>query len=161
MPYNLETKLKHAMRGLAQSVIVVTTAYEGERHAMVVTAVCPVSMDPPSMLVCINRTASAYATLSKGAGFCINVLAAEHEDLARFCSGPVKGEARFDSGIFATDENGLPYVIDAQAKIACVQDGRVSYGTHDVFFGRVSFVRCANVADPLIYVDGRYAFLPR
>ena len=105
MPYNLETKLKHAMRGLAQSVIVVTTAYEGERHAMVVTAVCPVSMDPPSMLVCITRTASAYATLSKGgfASTCWRRSRGFGTVLQRASQA-----SRFDSGIFATTRMVCP-----------------------------------------------------
>jgi flavin reductase (DIM6/NTAB) family NADH-FMN oxidoreductase RutF len=155
----LEAQLKLAMRGLAQSVVVVTTAMRGERHAMAATAVCPVSMEPPSMLFCMNRSASAHGILSKGAGFCINLLAMRHVALARLCSGPIKGEARFESGAFATDEEGVPFLFDAQASISCVQDGCTSYGTHDVFFGRVRHVRVSDVIEPLVYVNGNYSGL--
>jgi flavin reductase (DIM6/NTAB) family NADH-FMN oxidoreductase RutF len=161
MSQQLEQQLKRAMRGLAQSVVVVTTAQNGERHAMAATAVCPVSMDPPSMLICVNRAASAHAILSKGAAFCINLLAARQEDLARLCSGPTKGEARFESGAFAMDGEGVPYVPDAQANIACLQDGRVSYGTHDVFFGKVTSVRVADTIEPLIYINSSYTTVAR
>lgn len=161
MNQEIEHQLKLAMRGLAQSVVIITTAQSGERHAMAATAVCPVSMDPPSMLFCINRTASAHPILSKGAAFCINLLADRHEDLARLCSGPTKGEARFGSGAFATDDEGVPYVLDAQANVMCVQDGRVSYGTHDVFFGKVRSVRVAGAIEPLIYLDGSYVAVAR
>ena len=161
MNQDIEQQLKLAMRGLAQSVVIITTAQSGERHAMAATAVCPVSMDPPSMLFCINRTASAHPILSKGAAFCINLLADRHEDLARLCSGPTKGEARFGSGAFATDDEGVPYVLDAQANVTCVQDGRVSYGTHDVFFGKVRSVRVAGAIEPLIYLDGSYVAVAR
>lgn len=161
MNQEIEHQLKLAMRGLAQSVVIITTAQSGERHAMAATAVCPVSMDPPSMLFCINRTASAHPILSKGAAFCINLLADRHEDLARLCSGPTKGEARFGSGAFATDDEGVPYVLDAQANVTCVQDGRVSYGTHDVFFGKVRSVRVAGAIEPLIYLDGSYVAVAR
>jgi flavin reductase (DIM6/NTAB) family NADH-FMN oxidoreductase RutF len=161
MNQDIEHQLKLAMRGLAQSVVIITTAQSGERHAMAATAVCPVSMDPPSMLFCINRTASAHPILSKGAAFCINLLADRHEDLARLCSGPTKGEARFGSGAFATDDEGVPYVLDAQANVTCVQDGRVSYGTHDVFFGKVRSVRVAGAIEPLIYLDGSYVAVAR
>jgi len=155
----LEQQLKRAMRGLAQSVVVITVAHEGERHAMAATAVCPVSMDPPSMLFCINRTASAHGILSKGAAFCINLLGERHEELAKLCSGPIKGEARFEGGAFAMDEDSVPYVCDAQANIACIQDGRMSYGTHDVIVGKVRSIRVSDVIAPLLYVNGAYAIL--
>jgi flavin reductase (DIM6/NTAB) family NADH-FMN oxidoreductase RutF len=155
----LEAQLKQAMRGLAQSVVVVTTAMRGERHAMAATAVCPVSMEPPSMLFCINRAASAHGILARGASFCINLLATRHEDLARLCSGPVKGEERFESGAFGMDEEGVPFLLDAQASIRCVQDGCTSYGTHDVFFGRVGHVRIGDTIEPLVYVNGGYVRL--
>ena len=160
MTIGLDLALKTAMRGLAQSVVVVTTASDGERHAMSATAVTPLSMDPPSMLFCINRTASAYPILLNGAGFCVNLLARRHENIARLCSGPLKGEARFDNDHFAMDDHGVPFLIDAQASISCVQDGRVAYGSHDVFFGKVRTVRLADKIEPLIYVDGSYTALP-
>lgn len=108
------------------------------------------------MLFCINRTASAYPILLDGAGFCVNLLAMRHEPIARLCSGPVKGEARFENDHFAMDEDGVPYLADAQAGVTCVQDGRVAYGSHDVFFGKVKKVRIAGHIEPLIYVDGIY-----
>ena len=108
------------------------------------------------MLFCINRTASAYPILREGAGFCVNLLAMRHEPIARLCSGPVKGEARFENDHFAMDEDGVPYLTDAQASVTCVQDGRVAYGSHDVFFGKVKTVRIAGQIEPLIYVDGIY-----
>jgi flavin reductase (DIM6/NTAB) family NADH-FMN oxidoreductase RutF len=152
----LEDELKLAMRGLAKSVVIITTALRGERHAMAATAVTPLSMEPPSMLFCINRTASAYPILLDGAGFCINLLAMRHEPMARLCSGPAKGESRFKNINFAMDEDGVPYFADSQASVTCVQDGRVAYGSHDVFFGKVKKVRVGGHIEPLIYVDGVY-----
>jgi flavin reductase (DIM6/NTAB) family NADH-FMN oxidoreductase RutF len=156
MSGTVEDELKLAMRGLAKSVVVITTALHGERHAMSATAVTPLSMEPPSMLFCINRTASAYRILREGAGFCVNLLAMRHEPIARLCSGPLKGEARFDNDHFAMDDEGVPYLIDAQASVTCVQDGRIAYGSHDIFLGKVKTVRIAGHIEPLIYVDGIY-----
>jgi len=156
MSESLEDQLKRAMRGLVKSVVVITTALRGERHAMAATAVTPLSMEPPSMLFCINRTASAYPILLDGAGFCVNLLAIHHEPIARLCSGPLKGEARFENDHFEIDEDGVPYLTDAQSSVTCVQDGRVPYGTHDVFFGKVKTVRIAGKIEPLVYIDGLY-----
>ncbi|HEY0106193.1 MAG TPA: flavin reductase family protein [Rhizomicrobium sp.] len=157
----LEDRLKLAMRGLATSVAVITTALGRERHAMAATAVTPLSMEPPSMLFCINRTATAYSILRQGADFCVNLLGQHHEHVARLCSGPVKGEARFESGIFDMDADGVPYLPDAQASVTCMQDGRMAYGSHDVFFGKVKTVRIAGRIAPLVYVDGAYTGLAR
>ena len=152
-------RLRQAMRGMAQSVVLVTTAFHDRRYAMVATAVCPLSLDPPAMLMCIDRAASAHRALSEGAGFHINLLRAEHEALARLCSGPAKGEERFARNAFAMDGDGLPYLVDAQANIRCVRDRCVSYGTHDVIFGSVKYVRLAQAIEPLLYFDGAYTTL--
>lgn len=156
LPLSIATSLRQAMRGMAQSVVLITTAFDGRRHAMTATAVCPVSMDPPVMLMCINRSASAHTALSRGRAFYINLLAARHELVARQCSGAVKGEERFESGEFSLDEGGLPYLTDAQAVIRCARDGMMSYGTHDAVFGRVESVHVRHDMEPLLYLDGRY-----
>ena len=77
------------------------------------------------------------------------------------CSGAAKGEARFGEGLWERDEDGIPYLADAQASISCVQDGRMSYGTHDIFIGKVKSVRTTDFVRPLVYVDGIYSGIAR
>ncbi|MGE4431375.1 MAG: flavin reductase family protein [Sphingobium sp.] len=154
---DLATALKTAMRGFAQSVVIVTTIDDkGGRYAMAATAVTPLSMDPPSMLICVNRTVSSYAILEGGANFCLNILGAGQEDIARCCGGAAKGEDRFAVGQWETDDHGLPYAVDAQAVIVCHQRQRVSHGSHDIFIGDVQSVRLSGTVDPLVYLDGAY-----
>ena len=126
---SVSEQLKRAMRSLAQSVVVITTAAGGTRHAMSATSVTSVSLDPPSMLFCMNRTASSHPTLAAGAGFCINLLGMHHEPLARLCSGSAKGEARFAEGVWEHDEDGIPYLSDAQASIS-LHSGRADELRH-------------------------------
>lgn len=153
----LDESLRTALRGLAKSVVLITTVDgEGKRHAMAATAVTPVSMTPPSMLFCINRDASSYSTLLNGADFCINILTYSQLELAKLCSGAVKGEARFASGAWMHDELGVPYLDDALATIICCQDQRVPYGTHDIFIGLVRRVAFREGDGPLVYVNGTY-----
>lgn len=153
----LAAKLKGAMRGFAQSVVIITTIDDaGVRYAMAATAVTPLSMDPPSMLICVNRTVSSYKILEGGANFCLNILGVDQQDIARCCGGAAKGEERFATGHWETDEHGLPYAADAQAVISCHQRQRISYGSHDIFIGDVRSVRLADTVDPLIYLDGAY-----
>lgn len=153
----LASALKTAMRGFAQSVVIITTIDDdGARYAMAATAVTPLSMDPPSMLICVNRTVSSYKILEGGANFCLNILGVEQEDVAKCCGGAAKGEERFAVGRWQNDENGLPFLVDAQAAISCHQRERISYGSHDIFIGDVQAVRLSGTTDPLIYLDGAY-----
>ncbi len=152
--------LRNALRHTAQTVAVVTTGGPEARSAMSATAVVPVSMDPPSMLFCVNRGASCFPLFLEGHGFCVNLLAAEHQQLAEQCSGGLKGEARFAAGEFATHPNGVPYLPSALASIFCVQDGRYLYGTHAVVLGKVTEVRLTDKRGPLLYYDGGFRRLP-
>jgi len=143
-----------AMRRLAKAVCIVTTRYEGQRMAMAATAIDSLSFDPPSLLVCINRTASIFPAFSARADFNINILGQAQQHLAERCNGPVKGEARFGEGAWIDDD--VPWLTDAQAVVCCRHDGEFHYGTHGVFVGRVLGIRVHGDVDPLIYADGLY-----
>ncbi|MCP5398664.1 MAG: flavin reductase family protein [Sphingomonas sp.] len=148
-------QLKQALRGFAQTVVIVSTVDSaGERYAMAATAVVPVSMDPPSMLVCINRNASAYGVFASGADFCLNILGANALDIAQGCAMS-SGPDRFKTGDWRMLDN-IPYLAEAQAAIHCSQSKRVSHGSHDIIFGDVLSVQLAETVDPLLYLEGTY-----
>jgi flavin reductase (DIM6/NTAB) family NADH-FMN oxidoreductase RutF len=152
----LRADMLRAMRRLARSVTVISCCDGERRYSMSATAVDSLSTEPPSLLICINRTASIFPPLDAGADFCINVLAAQHQDIAIDCSGRLKGEARFTTGNWQTSGHGVPYLHDAQASLICRQDGRFEYGTHTVFIGQLQQVLMSGEVDPLVYVDGMY-----
>jgi flavin reductase (DIM6/NTAB) family NADH-FMN oxidoreductase RutF len=146
---------KQALRRLASSVSVVTCRQGGRNFAMTATAVSALSMEPPSMLVCVNRSATFHAALSQVDAFAINVLSRAHVVVSRLCSGEAKGEDRFGVGHWDTD-TPAPVLADAQAAIVCRKETEVDYGTHTVFMGRILSIATNGDVDPLIYVDGRY-----
>jgi flavin reductase (DIM6/NTAB) family NADH-FMN oxidoreductase RutF len=149
-------QLRQALRRLAKAVVVITVRHSGQRFAMAATAVSELAMDPPSMLICVNRSASLHLPLSEGARFCINILHSSHQEIANACSGVVKGEARFATGLWRESEHGVPFLADSQASIVCMNDLSVEYGTHRVYMGQVVEVLTDREVDPLVYVDGRY-----
>jgi len=153
----LPLRMRDALRRLAKAVVVITCEQGGTRFAMAATAVSELSMDPPSLLICVNRTASLYAPLSGGANFAVNILHSSHETVSAACSGKLKGEARFEQGQWARSSLGPPYLEDAQASFVCRNERQVDYGTHGIFIGEVVDVLSHGDVDPLIYVDGRYA----
>ncbi|NML08438.1 flavin reductase family protein [Sphingomonas sp. G-3-2-10] len=152
----LSQSTREALRRLAKAVVVITSRHDGTRFAMAATAVNELSMDPPSMLACVNRSASLHPPLDAGAAFCINILHLEQEEVARACGGLMKGEDRFTLGEWGESEDGTPFLASAQANIFCTNEARFSYGTHDVFVGQVSGVTLHGDVNPLVYVDGRY-----
>lgn len=139
-------QLKRALRALAKGVVLIACrSAEGERFVMPATAVVPVSMDPPSMLICVNRTVSAYPALFEGANFSVSILGEHHRPIAEFCTGSVNRSKRFSLGAWHADDDGTPYLGDALAAVICEQTERISCGTHDVIFGRVSRVKVNGV----------------
>jgi flavin reductase (DIM6/NTAB) family NADH-FMN oxidoreductase RutF len=119
------------------------------------TAVSALSMEPPSMLVCINRSAVFHAALNGASEFAINILSRAHVDISRLCSGGASPESRFNVGDWDTLAPA-PVLIDAQAAIVCGKDKALEYGTHTVFMGRIISISVNGDVDPLIYVDGQY-----
>ncbi|MEI9928485.1 MAG: flavin reductase family protein [Sphingomonas sp.] len=152
----LRDAAKAALRRMAKSVTVITCRHEGQRYAMTATAADALSMDPPSMIVSVNRAAMLHAPLAAGADFCVNVLARAHEELARACGGARRGDERFGLGDWVEGPRGVPVLGDAQASFVCQNVVSVGYGTHAVVIGRLIEVRHHVHVDPLVYVDGRY-----
>ena len=151
---DLQQDFKSAMRRLAATVCIVSTADEDGWHGMTATAVTSVSMDPPSVLVCVNTTATLHKVLHSGGRFCINLLRASQESYAgTFSSSKIRGADRFaDHAWKASDEtDGLPYLVEAQSNMFCDIDQAVSYGTHTIFIGRVNSVRNGELVSPLLY----------
>ncbi|MEM7017168.1 MAG: flavin reductase family protein [Pseudomonadota bacterium] len=159
---DLAANLKLAMRRLAATVNVISAIDgEGQRHAMTATAVTSLSAEPPSLLICVNKSASIHDVLQAGAGFCINVLFSEHQELSNVCSGSLEGEARFAVGEWDSETgSNMPYLVDAQANLFCDNDDTKIYGSHTIFIGKIRDVKVREAISPLIYVDGAYAELP-
>lgn len=153
---DLAEQAKLALRRMAKSVNVITCMHEGVRYAMAATAADALSMDPPSMIVSVNRSASLHAPLSAGANFCINVLSRQQEEISRACGGKLKGEERFALGEWLEGVDGVPVLADSQASIVCKNEVSVSYGTHGIFIGKVLQIFQHGEVDPLVYIDGRY-----
>lgn len=155
-PIHVAAALRKGLRSLAKAVVVITCQQDGQRHAMTATAVSELSMDPPSMLICVNKMASLFAPLSQGTDFCINILAAHQADISSLCAGKEKGEARFTIGDWRQSALGHAYLADAQASFFCRNAAKMEYGTHGVFIGEVFEVIDLSPINPLVYMDGRY-----
>ncbi|MRI34026.1 flavin reductase [Endozoicomonas sp. OPT23] len=153
----LRNDMLQSMRRLASSVSVVTAVGDNEKHAMAATSVTSLSMDPPSLLVCVNKSTGMHQALDNGGDFVINVLGNDQQEVSAACGGKLKGEERFTVGNWTETTAGLPYLKDAQSVVVLEQDGRYEYGTHTIFIGKVKEIKNSDDVNPLLYVDGRYA----
>jgi flavin reductase (DIM6/NTAB) family NADH-FMN oxidoreductase RutF len=107
------------MRGIASTVFVITTVDDTGPHGMAASAVISVSMDPPAMLIAVNRNASINPVLTRSGRFCVNVLADGHGHVVVPFSNSARRHERFLGEDWATGEEGLPVLRSAQGAVFC------------------------------------------
>lgn len=146
---------RQAMRRVASTVNVISICVAGEPMGITATAVSPLSMDPPSLLICINRAASLHAPMGDVTHFRVNVLHRDQEGIARMFSDRSQHALRFSAG-WNLDCAVPPRLIDAQASILCRRIDHHQFGTHSIFIGVVEDVALRDDVHPLVYLDGRY-----
>jgi len=151
----LQGDFRKAMRTLASAVSIVSTACDNRRFGMTATAVCSLSMQPPSLLVCVNQSSSLHRPLLSEGRFCINILHADQHDLAHMFSRK-DIEDRFAHGNWKLDDRGVPFVADAQASVFCTVEETYGHRTHSIVVGAVYRAAVRDSVHPLLYQDGRY-----
>jgi flavin reductase len=147
---------RNAMARLGAAVNIVTTDGPGGLAGFAATAVCSVTDDPPTLLVCLNRASSAYPAVSANQVLCVNTLSHSHEDLSRLFGGKTPVQERFDGASWSVLETGAPALDDALISLDCkvktISDG----GTHDILICEVVAIRENEGGQALIYFDRRY-----
>lgn len=149
-------EFRAAMRLHAAGVCIISCGDGEAVNGMAATAVTSFSLDPPSILVCVNESASIASELSKGTLFGISILGRHHEPVAAAFSRKPSGRPRFDSGDWKFEERSPPWLRDAPANLLCVLEHSLTYGTHRALIGRVASVRIGPFASSLVYRDGAY-----
>lgn len=152
---DLAGEFRRAMRRVASTVNVISLCVEGEAMGITATAVAPISMDPPSLLVCINRAATVHPKMENVEHFGVNVLHRDQEDMARMFADRSKHGQRFVRG-WLNDCVRPPRLLDAQASLLCRRIDHHRFGTHSIFIGIVEEVVLREDVHPLVYLDGRY-----
>lgn len=156
----LSEQFRTALRGIAATVCVVTSTEGKREHGMTVTSVTSLSMDPPALLICINRDTYLHSILRQADGFCVSVLASGQEDVSGAFSGKLDSEERFRVGDWRRDGPlKMPYLADAQSNLFCRKNGAFPYGTHTILVGDILAVRAREACAPLVYQNAGYSRL--
>jgi flavin reductase len=152
---DLEEVFRQAMRRVASTVNVITICVDGQPMGITATAMSSLAIDPPSLLVCINREAALHGSMESVTHFGVNVLHRDQEHLAQMFADRSKRELRFLHG-WETDCARPPRLVDAQAALLCRRTDHHQFGTHSIFIGVVEEVVLRPDVHPLIYLDGKY-----
>ena len=154
---------REVMASFPAGVAVVTAREAGRQpRGLTLSAFCPVSLDPPLVLVCVAKTSNTLAALKAAGGFTVNFLAGGREHLAVLYAS--KAEEKFEGIEWVppqTPEGGPILHEDSAAYAVCVTRQAVEAGDHWVFIGEVQ--EAANIPDrlPLLYHRRAYRDLER
>jgi flavin reductase (DIM6/NTAB) family NADH-FMN oxidoreductase RutF len=139
----------------ASGVTIITTTVDGAPFGTTASAVSSLSMEPPMVLVCLNKTSSTQAAILKAGSFCVNILAEGQQDLAYQFAG--KGD-KFANTAYVTGINDIPVLGGTLAHMECRVAETVTGGTHTVFLAHVA-VAAGHDRAPLTYFRGRFGRL--
>jgi len=156
MPKVASQDYRDAMACLGASVNIVTTDGRAGRAGFTASAVCSVTDNPPTLLVCMNRESSAYASVRENGVVCVNVLSARHERLSQLFGSGIPVDQRFAGAVWSTLETDAPVLADCAVAFDCRITDIASVGTHDVLFCRVVALQRSDAADNLIYFGRDY-----
>lgn len=147
---------RDAMARLGSAVNIITTDGPGGRAGFTASAVCSVTDTPPTLLVCLNRSASVYSVFKQNQTLCVNTLAAEHESLSNLFGGKTPMDLRFSAARWSTLVTGAPILHGAIVSFDCQISQLVSVGTHDILFCQVVALARNDDGHGLAYFDRRY-----
>lgn len=150
---------RDAMARLCGAVNVVTTDGPGGQAGVTASAVCSVTDQPPTLLVCINRSSFAHKVFVENGILCVNVLSAAQQGLsAAFADRLIAMPERFEQAEWVRLATGAPALEDALANL----DGHIvqihNVGTHSVFYAELHEIRLSlnGSAEGLAYFNRTY-----
>jgi flavin reductase (DIM6/NTAB) family NADH-FMN oxidoreductase RutF len=145
------------MSRFASGVTVVTCHVPGgEMRGITVSAFSSLSLDPPLVLVCIDKRASLHDDLKEGGFFAVNFLAEDQEPVSRrFAS---KDNDRFNGINCSKGQTQTPLIEGALGFVECRVVNVYAGGDHTIFVGEVE-ATCVRDGRPLLYFRGDYSNL--
>jgi flavin reductase len=141
---------RNGMSLLGAAVNLITTDGPAGRHGLTASAVCSVTDTPPTLLVCINRTAFAHDAFVRNAALCVNVLGEEHQALS-LTFARYTGENRFAPEDWCVGATGAPVLKNATVSFDCRIADVQTRGTHSVFFCEVQATTVKDQGSALLW----------
>ena len=151
-------EFRGAMRHLAGGVSVITVGRGKEITGMTVTSVSSLSVDPPTLIVAVNRVSSSWPLLKQHGFFGVNILTSDQLEIAERFAGKdgLKGAARFAGAQWNVRVSGVPLLTGALAAIDCEVEDIVERHSHAIVIGRVLDLQLSQRTAALAYWQGQY-----
>jgi flavin reductase (DIM6/NTAB) family NADH-FMN oxidoreductase RutF len=151
-------EFRAALSRFPSGVTVVTTrGSDGLLHGITVSAFCSVSLEPPLILVCVEKIASSHAALHESGTFVVNILSENQRDLSEHFASQLDDKfltVKYHEGI-----HGLPVLAGGAASLECTLHAAYDGGDHTIFVGSIENVTINDVR-PLAYLHGDYRSIP-
>ena len=148
-----EAGFREVLSHFPSGVTVVTTALGEELWGMTVASFASLSLQPPLVLICIEKSVKTHDAIARAGRFGVSVLAAHQADVSnRFAS---KGDDKFDGIPFRRAQQGSPLIEGAIATMECTVTAQLPGGDHSIFVGEIADATTAP-GDPLLYFRGGY-----
>ena len=147
-------EFRNALANFASGVTVVTTVDDdGALYGLTVSAFCSVSLVPPMILVCVEKSARCHDVFRDRGRFAVNMLGEGQRSVSeRFAT---QLEDKFEGIEYEDSPSGMPLIPGAIAKLDCRLEHAYDGGDHTIFVGMVEDASVAG-GDPLLYSEGRY-----
>jgi flavin reductase len=149
-----QSEFRNAMARVCSPVNVITTNGPAGRGGFTATAMCSVTDEPPSLLVCMNSSSAQTGLFLENRRFCVNVLAGDHKDLAGCFAGREADMAsRYAAAEWVDLASGNLALADAIVSFDChLKEARL-IGTHNILIGEVTEIRARRDGNALLYFD--------
>lgn len=154
---------RNAMRRLTGGVSVITAGQGRDISGMTVTSVTSLSVEPPALIVAVNRSASSWPLIRRYGFFGVNILGADQLEVAERFAGKdgLKGAARFAGADWFARASGVPLLTGALAAIDCEVEEVVERHSHAIVIGRVLDLAVPPRSAALAYWQGQYLAIDR
>jgi flavin reductase (DIM6/NTAB) family NADH-FMN oxidoreductase RutF len=152
-----------AMRHLVGGVSVITAGRGDDVTGMTVTSVSSLSLDPPTLIVSVNRASSTWPLIERHGVFGVNILTADQLDIAERFAGTngLKGRERFAGAEWIIRASSAPLLVGALAAIDCEVEEVIERHSHAIVIGRVRDLILSKRESALAYWHGRYVAIDR
>jgi flavin reductase (DIM6/NTAB) family NADH-FMN oxidoreductase RutF len=148
-----DAAFKLAMSHFASGVTVVTTEHDGRQYGMTVASFASLSLHPPLVLVCIEKSTKTHDAIVAAQRFGVSILAAGQGDVSnRFAS---RLDDKFTGVEVERGELGVPLIAGALTQLECRVHDQLAGGDHSIFIGEVVDTKTRE-GQPLVYYRSGY-----
>ena len=149
-------QIRRAMRTWASGITIVTAAYKNEQHGMTVSSFASISLDPPLLMVALQKATRTSGLISRAQAFGVTILSVGQQEISeRFAGRSDDSNDRMKGIETETLDTGAPLIKGGLAYFDCRLRKTTNTGTSILFIGEVVAAKQFD-GQPLVYHDRHY-----